>query len=206
MRSFFAVAVLAVTAALFVLPVSAQSGGIKGRVRNQQGKGIPNATITARQDGKDIKSSRSDGKGDFVMTGIRPGIYNIAFDAPGYSTGILYNVEIKNSTRDLGGRLILSIDRGTLVIVRSSVFFREGTSVTGAKVELFEVGADGELRRLATAYTTVSGEVTFRRPDRKAKLRVTASYKGVSASKDIEVEGAAAYGTAITLDISREQR
>lgn len=196
---------------LFILGVLsaaafAQSGGIKGKVRNNKGDGIAGATITIRQDGKDLKTVRSDAKGNFEMTGIRSGTYNVVFDANGYSSGVLYAVKVEGGVRDLGSRLVLAVDQGTQVIVRGSVFYREGTSVTGAKVELELVNSDGSTKSLGSVYTNISGDFSFRRPEGVAKLRVTAKFKGASGSKEIEVTNAAIYRTAITLDISRTEK
>ena len=185
----------------------AQGGGIKGKVRSSKGGAIANATITARLDGKEVKTVRSDAKGDFVLKGLDSGVYNVVFDADGYSSGVKYGVEIKNNNiRDLGDRLILSIDQGTLVIIKGSVFFKEGTSVTGAKVELERVNADGSTKRVATEYTNVSGEFTFKQPEGPPKFRITAKFKDASGTKDIEVANAAIYRLAISLDISRQDR
>ncbi|MGQ0543128.1 MAG: carboxypeptidase regulatory-like domain-containing protein, partial [Blastocatellia bacterium] len=202
--SFFArTAVVLFIVGVLSLAVIAQSGGIKGKVRNNRGDGIAGATITVRQDGKDLKTVRSDAKGNFELTGIRSGTYNVVFDANGYSSGVLYAVKVEGGVRDLGTRLVLGVDQGTQVIVRGSVFYREGTSVTGAKVELELVNSDGSTKSLGSAYTNISGDFSFRRPEGAAKLRVTAKFKGVSGSKEIDVTNAAIYRTAITLDISR---
>ena len=197
----FLVGILLLSAAVF-----AQSGGVKGKVRDQRGKGIANAQVEVRKDGNVIKSTNSNAKGEFQIVGIKEGVFNISFDADGYSTGVLYGVEVKNGMRDLGSRLILAADQGSQIIVRGSVFYKEGTSLTGAKVELELVNADGSTKKLASAYTTISGEFTFRRPGGNAKLRVTAKFKGATASKDIDVDNAAIYRTAITLDISRTEK
>lgn len=184
--------------------VSAQTGGLKGKVRTNSGDGIANANVTVRKDGKDIKSVNANSGGNFMIEGIDPGSYNLVVDAKGYSSGVLYNVEIKkNKVRDLGDRLILNVDQGTQVILKGSVFFREGTSVTGAKVEVEKINLDGSAKRLGTTYTNVSGEFTIRQPDGAAKFRITASYKGVSGTKEIQVDNAAVYRLAITLDLSR---
>lgn len=195
---------------LFLVAISASAAfaqsGIKGKVKNSRGDGIPGATVTIRRDGKDLRSVKSDNKGSFTMTGLSSGTYNVVFEATGYSPGVLYNVEVGDKIRDLGGRLILTADQGNQVVIRGSVFFREGTSVTGAKIELREVTADGVSRVLATANSTVSGDFTFRRPVSTTKYRVTATFKGVSGSKELEVDNPAIYRTAITLDISRSDR
>ena len=134
---------LLLLSAFCLLPTVYAQGGVKGTVRSANGNGIANATITARQDGKDIKTVRADSKGKFVLDGLRSGTYNIVFDADGYAAGQKFGVEVKDGVRDLGDRLILGVDQGTLAFVRGGVFFKEGFSVTGAKVELEEVFADG---------------------------------------------------------------
>ncbi len=185
----------------------AQTGGLKGKVRTNSGSGIANATIIVRQDAKDIKTVKSDVKGNFLIEGLRSGKYIVVFDANGYSSGLLNNVEVKdNNVRNLGDRLILSVDQGTQIIIKGSVFYREGTSVSGAKVEIERVNADGSTKNLGSGFTNVSGEFTFHQPQNSAKIRVTAKFKGVSGSKDIDVENAAIYRLAITLDIPRTEK
>jgi hypothetical protein len=193
------------TVAIGATAVLAQStGGVRGKVRNARGTGIAGATVTARQKGVDVKTTTANSKGEFTLDGLEAGRYNLAFDAPGYSMGILYNVEVqKKRTSDLGDRLILSSDQGTQVIVKGSVFFKEGFSVPGAKVEIESIGSNGSTKKLGSGFTSESGEFTFRQPQGAAKLRVTATYKGVSASKDVEVGEPAIYRLAITLDMSR---
>lgn len=188
---------------LFATETSAQSGGLKGKVRDQRDRGIAGATIEVRQDSKVIKTARANGKGEFQITGLSSGKYNVAFDANGYSTGVLFGIEVKDGIRDLGGRLILSVDPGAQVIIKGSVFYREGTSVTGAKIDLEEVNSDGSTKKVATALTTITGDFTFRRPPGDAKYRVTAKFKGASGSSDIVVDNPAIYRTSIKLDISR---
>lgn len=197
-------------AAFCLIPaIYAQStGGVKGKVRTANGNGIANASITARKSGKDVKSVTADNKGNFVLEGLEAGTYNIVFDAPKYSAGVLYDVEVKkNKIHDLGDKnLILTPDQGLFVIVRGSVFYKEGVSLPGAKVEIEEVNADGTTRKLGSALTNISGEFVYKRPEGAAKLRVKASFKGVTGSQDIDVNSAMVYRLAITLDISRTEK
>lgn len=194
--------------AVCLVPAAFGQGGVKGKVRNNKGGTIAGATVTARLNGQDVKTVRSDSKGMFTMQGLESGTYNIVFDADGYATGVKYGVEVKNgNVRDLGDRLILSTDQSDQVIIKGSVFFREGTSVTAAKVEMERVNADGSTKKLGSTYTNVSGEFTFRPPPGTEKVRVTAKFKGASGSKEItEMVNAGIYRTAITLDISRNER
>lgn len=205
MRKFLFILLLSI----FCLGSSAfAQGGVRGKVRNPKGGSIAGATVTARLGGKDVKTVRSDAKGNFMMEGLEPGTYNIVFDADGYATGVKFGVQVRNgSMQDLGDRLILGVDQGSQIIIKGSVFFREGTSVTGAKVEIERVNDDGTTKKLGSGLTNISGEFTFRPPPGTTKVRVTARYKGVSGAKEIsEIVNAGIYRTAITLDISRSEK
>lgn len=196
-------------ASSFILPPSAfaQSGGVKGKVKSNRGSGIPNATVTARQSGKDIKTVRADAKGVFLLSGLDAGVYSLAFDADGYESGFLQGVEVKTGIRDLSGyELVLRPDQGTQVIINGSVFYKEGTSLGGAKIEIERQNADGSWKKVTTLYTTIQGEFTFRQPEAAAKFRITAKFKGSEGVKEIEVDMAAIYRLAITLDISRTEK
>ncbi len=183
------------------------SGGVKGRVRTMRGDGISGVEITARRDGNDVRNTTSNSKGEFTLSGLEPGTYNFVFDAAGYNSGIRYNIEIRpNKTTDLGDRLILVVDKGTLVIVQGSVFFKNGRSVTGAKVEIEKIKPDGSTKSLPSLLTNVRGEFIFRQPEGAARYRLTAKYKGASATKEIEVDSAAVYRLAISLDVSQDEK
>jgi hypothetical protein len=186
---------------------AAAQTGVKGKIRANSGAGIGNASVTVTQAGKDVKSVRSAADGSFRLEGIRPGVYGLRVEAEGFATGSMLGVEVKkDKVRDLGERLFLKVDEGTQVIIRGSVFFKEGTSVTRAKVELERVGPDGSKRRVGKTETSVSGEFVFRQPEGPAKYRVIASYDGVSGSKEIAVENAAVYRLAISLDLSSKDK
>jgi len=180
-----------------LLPAYAQSGGgAKGKVRNSHNEPIAGANVTARKDSKNVTTVTSNNKGEFTFTGLEPAVYNFVFDAPGYASAVRYNIEVRrNKTVDLGDRLIMTVDKGSLVIIQGSVFFKDGTSVTGAKVEVEKVNADGTTRSLPTVYTNVYGEFTSRQPQQgAAKYRFTAKYKDHTATGEIEVESDAEQG------------
>lgn len=187
------------------LTASAQeTGGAKGKVRNLNDQGIAEATISARQKGVDLKTVKSDAKGNFQIDGLEPGLYNLAFEARGYSAAVQYNVEIKKGKiRDLGDRLILMVDRGSRVIVRGTVFFKDGFLAPGAKVVAERVNADGSTRRLGETGSNAEGEFSISQPEGAAKIRFTATFKDGKAVKEVEVDSAMVYRTAIKLDIDR---
>jgi len=73
-------------------------------------------------------------------------------------------------------------------------------------VEVEKVRSDGSTQKVATVYTNIYGEFTFRQPQGAAKYRMTVKYKDTAASKDLEVETAAVYRIAISLDIARQDK
>ncbi len=202
--NFFKKSILFVVVFAFasVIAFAQDTGGIRGKVRTTDGDGISGATVTARQNGEDVKSVTSDGKGKFVLENLKEGIYNVVFTKNGFSSGLKYDVEIKKGkVNDLGDRLILTVDQGTQVIIKGSVFDEGGRSVPGAEVKIERVSANGLVQKIGSIYTSISGEFTFRQPEGAAKFRVTASTKSASASKEVEVSSAAIYRLAITLKL-----
>lgn len=181
-----------------------ETGGIKGKVRTSRGDGISGVTVTARQNGEDVKSVRSDSGGKFELNELKVGVYNIVFTKSGLSSGLKYNVEVKTKkVSDLGDRLILTVDQGTQVIFKGSVFNQDGRSVAGAEVKIERLSEDGSTKKVGSVYTSVSGEFTFRQPEGAGKFRLTASAKGAAASKEIEVGSAAIYRLALTLNLDK---
>lgn len=182
----------------------AQTGGIKGKVRNMSGNGISNATVTARLNSKDIRTVKSDNKGEFSIANLESGIYNIVFEARGYSSGVKYNVEVKSGKfSDLGDRIIMTVDRGTRVIIKGSVFFKDGFIAAGSKVVIERVNSDGSVKKLGETATDFEGEFTFGQAEGAAKLRFTATFKEGKATKELDVDSAMIYRTALNLDIER---
>ncbi len=139
------------------------------------------------------------------MEGVKSGKYNVVFSKSGFSSGLMYNIEITDQkVRDLGDRLILTVDQGTQVILNGSVYNQAGFAIYGAKIKVERVLSDGSTKKVETGYTSRSGEFTFRFPDENAKFRITASAKGVEASKEVEVEGAAIYRLALNLEMKKD--
>lgn len=198
-------------AVIFLLLFSAvaalgQTGGVKGKITNQKGSGLADVAITARKNGQDVKTVKSDAKGNFELAGLESGTYNIVFEKSGYSSAIKYDVKVNaGEVRNLGGNLYLTVDAGSVVILNGSVFNQDGRSLTGAKVQIERVNSDGSTKKVATVYTSVSGEWTVRQPPGTAKYRVTASFKGVSGSKEMSVDSAGIYRLAIQLTIPRQE-
>ncbi len=187
-----------------LLSFAQDTGGVKGKIHATNGDGLAAATVTVRQNGEDVKSATSDAKGNFVLDGLKAGTYNLVFSKNGYGSGVLYNVEVKKKKiSDLSERLILTVDQGTQVIIKGSVFAPDGRSVGGAEIKIERISGDGSIKKVGSSVSSYGGEFTFRFAEGAAKYRVTASAKGSTASKEIEVDSAAIYRLAITLDLKK---
>ena len=186
-------------------------GGVKGKVRTNRNESIEKVSVTARQNGKDIKTVTTNAKGEFVLDGLAEGEYNFVFSKSGYTSGVRYNVDVKkNKIRDLGDKLILTVDQGTQVIIKGIVFDQEGRSVRGANIEIEKKQSDGSFKRVGTTTSSygieplATGEFVFRFPEGEAEYRITATAKGVSESKVVSVSTAAVYRLALTLKVDNQ--
>lgn len=205
MKSFknlvFSILILTVSV---VAAFAQEGGGLKGKIRTVKGEGIASAVVTARQNGEDIKSATADSDGNFVLNSLKAGTYNLVFAKNGYSSGVMYNVEVKKKgINNLGDRLILNVDQGTQVIIRGSVFAPDGRSVGGAEIKIEKILSDNSVKKVGSSVSSYSGEFTFRFAEGAAKYRITATAKGVSASKEVEVDSAMIYRLAINLEASK---
>jgi hypothetical protein len=207
MSKYRFITLVSVVIALFAgAALSQTTGGIKGKVRDWNEKGLSGVTVAARQNGEDVRTTKSGKGGDFVLDGLKPGVYNIAFDGEGYSTGVLYNVEVKSGKpRSLSNRLLLTRDRGSQVFVKGIVFFRDQTSLAGADVELYLINDDGTVKKLYGTTTDVMGDFSFPAVNVIRKMRVKASFKGVTETRDIDVIQPQVYRTSIIMPIDKPQ-
>ena len=175
------------------------TGGIKGRVRVESGSPA-GVSVIVRQGDRELTRARTDRNGDFTLPGLAPGIYGLTFRKPGLSVGTIEGVEVKaGKTRSLT-RLILSIDEGSIAFIRGSVFNETGLSLPNARVELARILDDGTVKKIDGRITNETGSFSFRLAPDAAKYRVTAKADGRQpASKDVEVDSAAVYRIAISL-------
>ena len=172
---------------------------IKGKVRVERGSPAGVAVMVLQGD-REVARSTSDKKGDFVVTRVPAGTYSIKFRKAGLAVGTIDDVSVKaGQTRTLGDRLYLTIDEGSLVFIRGSVFSDGGRSVPGVKVELARIISDNAIQKLDSRVTGETGEFVFRLPSDPGKYRLTLKADGTEPStKDVEVENAAVYRVALT--------
>ncbi|HEV2799543.1 MAG TPA: carboxypeptidase-like regulatory domain-containing protein [Pyrinomonadaceae bacterium] len=175
------------------------TGSIKGKVKTESGS-AEGVSVTVRLGEREAASATTDRKGNFEVTGLAPGRYSITFRKAGLSVAEIKDFEVvAGKTRSLGGDLVLPVDEGSIVFIKGSVFNEDGLSLQGAQVDLARVGADGATKKIDGRVSTRSGDFAFRLPNETARYRVTAKLNGMTASKDVEVDGAAVYRVALSL-------
>lgn len=172
---------------------------IKGKVRVEAGSPAGVAVILLAGD-REIARTSSDRKGEYALTRVPPGTYSVKFRKAGLAVGTIDDVTVKaGQTRSFGDKVFLTIDQGSIVFIRGSVFSEAGRSVPNVRVELLRVLSENSVQKLDSRITGETGEFVFRLPPDSAKYRLTLKGDGVEpASKDVEVESPAVYRVALT--------
>jgi carboxypeptidase family protein len=175
------------------------TGSIKGKVRVEKGSAA-GVAVTLLQGDREVTRSTTGKNGDFVISRVNPGTYSVRFRKAGLSVGTIDEVSVKaGQTRTLGDRLYLTIDEGSIVFIRGSVFTEEGRSVPGVRVDLERVLNETSTKKLDSRVTGDTGEFVFRLPPDVAKYRLVLKADGTEpAAKDVDVENAAVYRVALT--------
>lgn len=174
------------------------TGVVRGKVRLSNGDSISGVRVEAQQDEKSIASTQTDGKGDFQLGNLKPGVYDFIFNKEGLTQGTLPRVTIKAGENLKLTKLVLTADQGKLAVIRGSVFDHNGRAVYGAKVEIFKASGDG--KKAGQIFSSQSGEFTFRLPPAEARYRVAVTIDGAErGSKEVEINGAQVYTVAVSL-------
>lgn len=175
------------------------TGAIKGKVRVEKGSPSGVAVILLQGE-REVSQSVTDKKGDFQLSRVVPGSYSVKFRKAGLAVGTIDDVAVKaGQTRTLGDRLYLTIDEGSIVFIRGSVFTEDGRSVPGVRVDLARISDQDSIQKLDSRITGETGEFVFRLPPDLARYRLTLKADGTEpSSKDVEVENAAVYRIALT--------
>lgn len=174
-----------------------KTGTIKGKVRAERGSAGGVAVILLQGD-REVMRTTGDKNGNFVLSKIPPGTYSVKFRKPGLSVGTIDDVLLKGGQTRTFHDLILSVDEGSIVFIRGSVFAEDGRSVPGVRVDLARIIDEKSTQKLDSRITGETGEFVFRLPPDVAKYRLTLKADGAeSTSKDVAVENAAVYRVAL---------
>lgn len=178
----------------------ATTGGLRGRVRVEVGSPA-GVSVTVRQGDREVRDAKTNAKGEFEVAGLAPGRYGLTFRKAGLQIGRMENVEVRaGKTISIKDKLYLPVDEGAIAFIRGSVFDAGGRGLAGAKVELLLVEPDGTLKKVDSRVTNGLGQFGFRMTAEAARYRVTAAANGASAAKDVEINSAAIFRVALTLE------
>jgi hypothetical protein len=180
--------------------VQAQStGGLKGKVKVEKGSPA-GVAVVVRQGEREVTRVTTNGGGDFSVTGLAPGIYGLTFRKAGLSVAAIEKINVSAGKPTPLNNLYLTIDEGSIAFIKGSVFGESGRSFQSARVELARVLEDGSLKKLDSRVTNDLGQFSFRLPPDVAKYRLTAKADHmVTATKDVDVDGAVVYRVALSL-------
>ena len=176
-------------------------GAIKGKVRVETGTPAGVAVIVKQGD-REVVKGVTDKKGEFVVGRLSPGRYAVTFKKPGLNIGTIEDVEVKaGKTKSIGDNLMLGIDEGSIAFIRGSVFNQDGRSAPNVRVELARIMEDGTTKKIDGRVSNETGSFAFRLMPEAGKYRVTAKGgSGEPVSKDVEIDGAAVYRVALSLN------
>ncbi|MDQ3012132.1 MAG: carboxypeptidase-like regulatory domain-containing protein [Acidobacteriota bacterium] len=179
--------------------VSAQTGTIKGKVKEEGGKAMEGVLVQAInvRNKEDKQQVNSDSKGDFEFSGLPAGDYSFSFEKQGYKTFLTRKLAV------IGGetlRLTAELKREgePFSLIRGAVLNSIGYSMPNASVLLERI--DGGRKFKQEKASGEGGQFVFRLKAEKAKYRITANARGFqSASTEIEIESDEVRNIALTL-------
>jgi uncharacterized membrane protein len=178
-----------------------QSGAVKGKVKELDGKALEGVLVTATnaKNKADKHETTSDAKGDFEFTKLPGGDYSFSFEKKGYKTFLSRNLTVVDGeTLKLRSVIELKRDEAPYAAIRGAVFYGPGYSMPNASVTIERI--DGGKKFKDEKVSGEGGQFTFRLKAEKAKYRVTATARGYEpASTEIEIEGDEIRNIALTL-------
>jgi len=136
---FRSLAALSALCVLLIAPVLAQvtTADITGRVVDQLGATVPNTTVTVRSIGTNqTRTTTTDEEGEYTITQLSPGVYEVSVEAQGFSKALLKDIEL-----NIGSKQTLNFDLKP-----------------GAITEIVEVSSDSVL--VETTRSDLGGVVT----------------------------------------------
>ena len=113
-------------------PTEAQSGGVRGKVVDAEGNGIPAATVVLDDAERGMRFElQTNEKGEYIQLGLGPGPYRITVTKEGYESRALQ--------ASVGASMATDIDRIELAVVKPTV---SPTTVDEAVRERFAQGVE----------------------------------------------------------------
>jgi len=177
----------------------AQTGTVKGKVKEEGGKALEGVLVqaTSAKNKDDKREAKSDGKGEFELAGLPAGDYSFSFEKQGYKTFLTRKLAV------VGGETLrvsaeLKREGEPFSLVRGAVLYGVGYSLPNALVTIERI--DGGKKFKQEKVSGEGGQFVFRLKAEKAKYRITANARGFQpASTEIEIESDEVRNIALTL-------
>ncbi|MEX0813674.1 MAG: TonB-dependent receptor [Chitinophagales bacterium] len=150
----------------FSLQVFSQESVIKGKiVDGLNNDPIPFANIVIQNTSN---GTSADVNGEYILDGIKPGLYNLVVSSLGYESKVIYEVEVtKSKSRILNIELTESTNKLEEVEVKASPFDRKAESPVSVKsIGVNEIqrypGGNRDISKVIQSLPGVSSTVAFR--------------------------------------------
>ena len=201
MKFKYVISGVIVLCAIFTGSAFGQSGSIKGKVREQNGRSLEDVLVRASNARN--KESRfeikSDSKGEFTFPELPAGEYSLSFEKQGFKTFTTRKLEVASGDTIKLSRVIEMAREGeSYSVIRGAVFHGAGFTLRNAIVTLERI--DGIKKLKQDTVSQDGGEFAFRLKAEKARYRITAMAKGFQpASLEIEIESDEVRNIALTL-------
>lgn len=178
---------------------NAQTGNVKGKVKEEGGKPLEGVLVQATnvRNKEDKHQVKSDGKGDFELSALPAGDYFFSLEKQGFKAFLTRKMAV------IGGETLkltaeMKRESEPFSLVRGAVLNGMGFSMPNASVTVERI--DGGRKFKQEKVSGEGGQFAFRLKAEKAKYRVTANARGFqSASTEIEIESDEVRNIALTL-------
>ena len=190
---------------------SAETGSLRGRIREQRGKALAGVKVEAtRQPDTDrsseagspagTRTTESSSQGEFLLGSLPPGDYVLSFSLSGYRTFTTRRLTVTAGESVRLSRVIeLSREEAPYAVIRGAVLHGVGFTMPNALITLERI--DGGRKFRQRTISREGGEFAFRLRAEKATYRVTASSPGWKpATQEIEIEGDEVRNIALVLE------
>jgi hypothetical protein len=178
-----------------------QTGAVKGKVKEQNGKVIEGVLVRAvsSKNKDDRHETKSDSKGEFEFTSLPPGDYSLSFEKQGFKTFTTRKLQVvPGETLKLSRAIEMAREGDPYAVIRGAVFYGAGYTLPNATVTIERI--DGMRKFKQETISREGGEFAFRLRADKAKYRIVASARGFQpATVEIEIEADEVRNIALTL-------
>src|SRR5689334_5972262 len=129
------------------------NGSITGRVTDQQGAVVPNASVTALDTTQQISvTTKTNEQGVFVVAGLRPGTYDLRLEATGFKRldrpGVPLNADQKVALADLVmevGALTETVEVSAEATLLQTTSAERSDTIIGKQIENLQVNGRNPL-------------------------------------------------------------